>query len=202
MLTPPAQQLAPVIISTMLPNCEPTPQEQQLVRAILIKAGVSDEPGIITKADAMDIFAGANLSEEILNTIWRLAGSQHNNYLPQRGLGVAVRLMGWAQSGKAVEEELVARGMWLGPEPRCLLVTYSSVQAGPVAVIKGVYNLRILVENPRHFISRTPSPSSSRALPRRPPKPDLSRHQASASISLPVDQKISRSVITQNWYVI
>lgn len=86
----------------------PTPGETTLVNQIFTR----NDPqkfGVITGDVAVKIFGGANLSSSVLGEIWAIADADNNGFLTRKGVSVAVRLMGWAQKGEAITEDLVNR---------------------------------------------------------------------------------------------
>jgi epidermal growth factor receptor substrate 15 len=84
-----------------------TEEEMALVSRILARAG-SQMPGAITGDAAVEIFAETvDLSPAVLGTIWNVADEGNNGTLSERGLGIAIRLIGWAQSGEEVTAALV-----------------------------------------------------------------------------------------------
>lgn len=87
-----------------------TAQEQQLIKTVLAKADTQDL-GVVTGDEAVKVFAGSGLSPTILGEIWQLADVHNNGFLTDSGLGIALRLIGWAQAGENPKKELVARGV-------------------------------------------------------------------------------------------
>jgi epidermal growth factor receptor substrate 15 len=86
-----------------------TAQEQQLIKVVFAKADTQDL-GVVTGDEAVKIFAGSGLPPTVLGEIWQLADSDNNGFLTDSGLGVALRLIGWAQAGENPKKELIARG--------------------------------------------------------------------------------------------
>ena len=84
----------------------PTPAELTLVNQIFAKVD-TQKLGIITGDVAVELFAGSNLSSIVLGEVWQIADSDNNGFLSRKGVAVAVRLMGWAQKGEKVTEDLV-----------------------------------------------------------------------------------------------
>ncbi|KAF9467785.1 hypothetical protein BDZ94DRAFT_1247709 [Collybia nuda] len=84
-----------------------TEEEEILVSRIFARAG-DQTLGIITGDAAVEIFAETvDLPPAVLGIIWNVADEEHSGNLTERGLAVAVRLIGWAQSGKEVTPGLV-----------------------------------------------------------------------------------------------
>lgn len=87
----------------------PTPGELNLVTQIFSKAD-PQRSGILTGDAAVDVFAGSGLSSTTLGEIWQLSDTENNGFLTKKGVAMAVRLMGHAQKGEPVSEEMVAKG--------------------------------------------------------------------------------------------
>lgn len=87
----------------------PTVPEQNVVAAIFNK-GDSDKLGIINGENAVKILTGAKLPPTVLGEIWAIADSDNNGFLTRKGVAVAVRLIGWAQKGESVSEDLLDKG--------------------------------------------------------------------------------------------
>lgn len=84
-----------------------TEEEQALVSRIFARAG-DQVLGVITGDAAVEIFAETvDLPPAVLSTIWNVADEAHSGSLSERGLAIAVRLIGWAQSGEEVTSALV-----------------------------------------------------------------------------------------------
>ena len=84
----------------------PTPAETNIVNQIFTR----NDPqkfGIITGEVAVKIFGGANLASSTLGEIWSIADADNNGFLTRKGVSVAVRLMGWAQKGETITEDLI-----------------------------------------------------------------------------------------------
>ncbi|KAG8863743.1 hypothetical protein FRB96_007580 [Tulasnella sp. 330] len=84
----------------------PTVLEQNVVTAIFNK-GDPDKLGIINAENAVKILTGAKLPPNILGEIWAIADNDNNGFLTRKGVAVAVRLIGWAQKGEPVSEDLL-----------------------------------------------------------------------------------------------
>lgn len=84
----------------------PTPGEAALVNQIFTRND-PQEYGVITGELAVKVFSGANLPSAVLGKIWEIADSENNGWLTRNGVSIAVRLMGWAQKGEAVTEDLI-----------------------------------------------------------------------------------------------
>lgn len=87
----------------------PTPPEQQLIQA-LFNAADPQKVGIINGENAVKILGGAKLPPAVLGEIWAIADSDNNGFLTRKGAGIVLRLIGWAQKGEPVKEELLGKG--------------------------------------------------------------------------------------------
>ncbi|KAA1474815.1 hypothetical protein DENSPDRAFT_841458 [Dentipellis sp. KUC8613] len=98
----------------------PTHPESSLVNAIFAK----NDPqkfGVITGEVAVSIFGGAKLPSTVLGEIWSLADDENNGFLTRKGVGVAIRLIGWAQNGETVSKDRINK-----PGPIAVIEGYSS----------------------------------------------------------------------------
>jgi epidermal growth factor receptor substrate 15 len=86
----------------------PSPNELALVTQIFTQTE-PEQPGILSGSEAVRVFSGARLSENVLGDIWSIADGDHNGWLDEMGVTVAVRLIGWAQKGLKVSKALVNR---------------------------------------------------------------------------------------------
>ncbi|CAE6413784.1 unnamed protein product [Rhizoctonia solani] len=127
---------------------QPTAQEQQVIKAVITRAGTQDL-GIVTGEEAVKIFAGSGLPPTTLGEVWQLSDTDNNGFLTEAGLGIALRLIGWAQAGENPKKELIAR-------------------VGPLPTIKGI-PIPGVSSNPGSPMPRSPPPS----LPARPVMPPL-----------------------------
>ncbi|KAG9050477.1 hypothetical protein FS837_005282 [Tulasnella sp. UAMH 9824] len=91
----------------------PTPPEQQLVTA-LFNIGDPQKLGIINGDSAVKLLSGAKVPPLVLGEIWAIADSDNNGFLTKKGAAVLIRLLGWAQKGEAVSEDLLNK---VGPLP-------------------------------------------------------------------------------------
>ncbi|CAE6394549.1 unnamed protein product [Rhizoctonia solani] len=128
---------------------EASAQEQQVIKAVFSKADTQDL-GVITGDEAVKVFAGSALPPTTLGEIWQLSDTENNGFLTETGLGIALRLIGWAQAGETPKKELIAR-------------------VGPLPTIKGI-PIPGVSSNPGSPMPRSPPPS----LPARPVIPPLS----------------------------
>jgi epidermal growth factor receptor substrate 15 len=86
----------------------PSLSEHLLVRQILAKAN-PEQRGTFTREVALKAFEDVKLPDAILHEIWSIADDDNNGWLSERGLAIAVRLLGWAQKGEKVTEALTYR---------------------------------------------------------------------------------------------
>lgn len=93
-----------------LPNTSfvPTQAEIALVNQILALAD-TQKLNLVTGDAAVKVFAGAKLSPVVLGEIWALADKENNGFLTRSGLATSVRLIGHAQQGESVSEDLLDR---------------------------------------------------------------------------------------------
>lgn len=87
---------------------EATAQEQQFIKTVFTKADTQDL-GVVTGEEAVKIFAGSGLAPATLGEIWQLADTENNGFLTEIGLGIALRLIGWAQAGESPKKDLITR---------------------------------------------------------------------------------------------
>lgn len=109
-----------------------TAQEQQLIKTVLAKADTQDL-GVVTGDEAVKVFAGSGLSPTLLGEIWQLSDVDNNGFLTESGLGIALRLIGWAQAGENPKKELAARGMLCAI---CRVLLLTSVQSAHFLPLK------------------------------------------------------------------
>lgn len=120
-------------------------EELALVSQIFLRAG-SQLSGVVTGDAAVDIFATkVALPPDILSTIWTLADEEKTGNLTQKGVGIAIRLIGWAQKGAEVTPDLV--------NTRKNLIIISTIlhslflsTAGPLPKIEGLTDMKIQIE--------------------------------------------------------
>jgi epidermal growth factor receptor substrate 15 len=81
--------------------------ELALVSQIFVRAG-GQASGVVSGDAAVDIFATkVGLAPGVLSTIWNLADQENTGHLTRKGVTIAIRLIGWAQSGAKVTPDLV-----------------------------------------------------------------------------------------------
>lgn len=81
-------------------------EELGLVSRILARADPQNL-GFVTGDAAIDILGGSGLSLRILGEIWDIADEESKGHLSEKGLAIAVRLIGWAQKGEIITQALV-----------------------------------------------------------------------------------------------
>lgn len=87
----------------------PTPGERALVAQIFAQAD-PQKLGVITGEVAVRVFGGAKLQPSVLGEVWSIADEDNKGWLSNKGVAVAVRLMGWAQKGEKVTPALLNKG--------------------------------------------------------------------------------------------
>lgn len=87
----------------------PTPAEVAFVNQIFTQAD-PQKLGLVTGEQGVKIFAGSHLPPGTLGDIWSLSDPENNGALTRRGVAIAVRLIGWAQSGETPSNELLEKG--------------------------------------------------------------------------------------------
>ncbi|KAG5645048.1 hypothetical protein DXG03_007227 [Asterophora parasitica] len=91
----------------------PTPAELSLVSQIFNQAD-PQKLGILTGDVAVKVFGGAKLQPTVLGEIWSIADEDNNGWLARKGVAIALRLIGWAQKGEKITQDLVYKP---GPLP-------------------------------------------------------------------------------------
>ncbi len=66
--------------------------------------------GSVSADAAYKIFTGSQLPPDILTSIWEIANVEENSTFGKHCVGVALRLVGHAQIGQTIKEELVNQG--------------------------------------------------------------------------------------------
>ncbi|KAJ7090190.1 hypothetical protein B0H15DRAFT_251083 [Mycena belliarum] len=97
----------------------PSPAELALTAQIFAHAD-PQKLGALTGDVAVKVFGGANLPPTVLGEIWQIADESNNGWLSQKGVAMAVRLMGHAQKGETVSPALLAKP---GPLPTIAGIT-------------------------------------------------------------------------------
>lgn len=86
----------------------PTPAETTLVHQVFQHAD-PQKLGVVTGDAAVKVFDGAKLQPAVLAEIWSMADDENNGWLSKKGVAKAVRLIGWAQAGRKVSEDLLEK---------------------------------------------------------------------------------------------
>ncbi|KIM46718.1 hypothetical protein M413DRAFT_440303 [Hebeloma cylindrosporum] len=90
-----------------------TEEEEQLATQILVIKNCHTT-GILNADAAIDIFKRSGLSVEMMRDIWTLSDKNRSGDFSRDELTVALRLMGWVQTGETLHEGLLAKE---GPLP-------------------------------------------------------------------------------------
>jgi epidermal growth factor receptor substrate 15 len=89
-----------------------SPAELALVQQLFNQAD-PNKLGIITGDNALQVFSKTNLPSSTLGEIWALADKDNNGFLTKKDTALALRLIGHAQKGEPVTEELTNKRMSL-----------------------------------------------------------------------------------------
>ncbi|KAF9010068.1 hypothetical protein BDQ17DRAFT_1421344 [Cyathus striatus] len=92
----------------------PTENERSLA-AYILKFTNSDKLGHMPGDLAVDVFQRTGLPVTVLSDIWNIADKDNDGSISENELAIAIRLMGWAQSGEIVTRKLIEKA---GPLPR------------------------------------------------------------------------------------
>ncbi|KAI0747857.1 hypothetical protein C8Q80DRAFT_1168796 [Daedaleopsis nitida] len=113
---------------TAVSEYRPAPEEGPLIEWVL-STGDPEYTGKINPQTATRIFSASNLPPDALARIWEIASvDSKDGLLDRQGVGVALRLIGYAQGGAPVTEALVKR-----PGPRAVLENISPLPTSPTA---------------------------------------------------------------------
>ncbi|KAF8652401.1 hypothetical protein AX16_004429 [Volvariella volvacea WC 439] len=93
---------------------------------------------VVTGEAAFSIFQLSDLPPETLSEIWEIADAERKGYLDERGVAIAVRLMGWAQSSRKISPAFVhtagplpvLRGLSIPEKPKVLITPLRLEDAG------------------------------------------------------------------------
>ena len=86
-----------------------SPAELALVQQVFNQAD-PNKLGIITGDAALQAFNKTNLPPAVLGEIWAIADKDNNGFLTKKDTAIALRLIGYAQKGEQVSEDLVNKG--------------------------------------------------------------------------------------------
>lgn len=93
----------------MLPaHSRASDEELQLTNRLLAIANC-EAAGALSSQAAIDIFGRSGLSFELLRDIWNMADKHGTGDLSKEELVIAIRLMGWVQSGEALNDSLLTK---------------------------------------------------------------------------------------------
>ncbi|KAF7355023.1 hypothetical protein MSAN_01417800 [Mycena sanguinolenta] len=84
----------------------PSTDEDALVSQLFAR-GAPHKLGVLTGEVALELFHKTNLPIEVLSDIWTIADKEGHGWLTQTQTAVALRLIGWAQSGVKATPELL-----------------------------------------------------------------------------------------------
>lgn len=88
------------------------PTNDELAFANAVLESVGNTTGKLTSDVAVEIFNRSGLSRFELRDIWGLADADSNGVLAKDELLVALRIMGWVQSGEKFSQSLRDRREW------------------------------------------------------------------------------------------
>ncbi|KAK9357901.1 hypothetical protein V1504DRAFT_462846 [Lipomyces starkeyi] len=89
--------------------------EERSTYGQLFKSLDTESLGVVTGEAARTLFERSGLSPLVLGRIWQIADDQNNGFLNQTGFAIALRLIGYVQSGQRLAPELASQP---GPLPR------------------------------------------------------------------------------------
>lgn len=93
----------PTSISTMATF---SPQEQQAFKYLFDLAD-TEQLGVLTGDKAVGFLSKSKLPIETLGEVWQASDQENNGFLTPQGFSLACRLIGHAQQGEAVSEDLI-----------------------------------------------------------------------------------------------
>jgi epidermal growth factor receptor substrate 15 len=96
------------------PTVTPSDDERALIRRILAQTN-SLEAGYLQTEVAIDVLNRSGLSRLELRDVWKLSDADSNGRITQDELAVAIRLMGWMQSGRPFSEALLEKRTQIAP---------------------------------------------------------------------------------------
>ncbi|KAI1790762.1 EF-hand [Ganoderma leucocontextum] len=113
---------------TVVAEYQASAEEAPLIQWVFT-TGDSERTGKINPQTATRIFSASNLPPDALARIWEIASVESKDgLLDRQGVGVALRLIGYAQKGTAVTEGLVKR-----PGPLAVLENISPIPSESAA---------------------------------------------------------------------
>ena len=90
------------------PNLHLSPEERRLFGQLFAQAD-SGKIGVVTGEDAVKFFEKTRLSSDVLGEIWQIADTENRGLLTPAGFGIVLRLIGYAQAGTPVSQELAVK---------------------------------------------------------------------------------------------
>ena len=87
------------------PNLQLSPDERRLFGQLFAQAD-ADKIGVVTGERAVTFFEKTRLSSDVLGEIWQIADAENRGLLTPSGFGIVLRLIGYAQAGRPVSQEL------------------------------------------------------------------------------------------------
>jgi len=87
-----------------------TEEEIGLATDILASLGLDTETGVLQGEQAREIFTLSALPPTTLRDIWIHADTNGNGELSKHEISMALRLIGWVQSGESLRSGLLAKG--------------------------------------------------------------------------------------------
>ncbi|KAG8526129.1 uncharacterized protein KY384_000122 [Bacidia gigantensis] len=97
------------------PNLQLSPDERRFFGQLFAQAD-ADKLGVVTGERAVSFFEKTRLSSDVLGEIWQIADTENRGLLTPSGFGMVLRLIGYAQAGRTVNQELAFKPG--GPLPR------------------------------------------------------------------------------------
>lgn len=88
----------------------PTEEEIGIATEILASLRLDTDTGVLRGEQAREIFTRSALPPTILRDIWNLSDTNGNGELSKQEISMAVRLIGWVQSGESLRSGLLAKG--------------------------------------------------------------------------------------------
>ena len=99
--------LLPILTATD-PNLHLSPDERRLFGQLFAQAD-TDKIGVVTGERAVSFFEKTRLPSDVLGEIWQIADEENRGLLTPAGFGIVLRLIGYAQAGRAVSRELALK---------------------------------------------------------------------------------------------
>lgn len=114
----------------------PTLAELALVNQVFSHAD-TQRVGVLTADAAVKLFSDSGVQNTVLTDIWAIADEEDNGFLTKKGLFIALRLLGHAQTGRKVQKSLLQkRGALL--VSMCIFEIHGDGIAGPLATLPGM----------------------------------------------------------------